>query len=78
MRTAEENLDRYYLEMRWRCLSLAADLDRVERSDGGRELLRTDGRLLKLREAIGLLLEEGPDRAERVQNVFSDKTAPVR
>ena len=39
MRDAQQTLEQYFLEMRWRCLSLAADLDRVERAAGGRALL---------------------------------------
>lgn len=78
MRDAKEVLDRYFLEMRWRCLSLAADLDRVERSAGGAAALDADPRLAKLREAIGVLTQAGANRAEQVQTIFSDKTPPPR
>ena len=78
MRDANETLERYYLEMRWRCLSLAADLDRVERSAGGEAALRSDPRLAKLREAIGVLNRTGANRAEQVQTIFSDKTPPPK
>ena len=77
MRDAQQTLEQYFLEMRWRCLSLAADLDRIERSPGGPGVLDADPRLGKLREAIGVLLSgRGGNRAEQVQNIFSDKTAP--
>lgn len=76
MRDAQQTLEQYFLEMRWRCLSLAADLDRIERASGGPGVLRADPRLKKLRDAIGVLLADGPTRAERVQDIFSDKTAP--
>ncbi len=77
MRDAQQTLEQYFLEMRWRCLSLAADLDRIERSPGGPGVLGTDPRLQKLRQAITVLLEgTGPTRAEQVQNIFSDKTPP--
>jgi hypothetical protein len=82
MRDARETLEQYFLEMRWRCLSLAADLDRIERAPGGPALIDADPRLKQLREAIGVLIEGrsggGGDanRAEQVQNIFSDKTAP--
>lgn len=76
MPNAQETLDQHYLEMRWRCLSLAADLDRVQRSTDGPALLKSDPRIAKLRKAIAILLEEAPDRAERVQETFSDKTPP--
>ena len=78
MRDAKQTLETYYLEMRWRCLSLAADLDRVERAEGGPALLKSDPRLAKLREAIGLLNTAAGNRAEQVQNVFSDKTPGPR
>ena len=60
-----------FLEMRWRCLSLAADLDRLDRAGSS-----SDARLLKLREAIGVLLDGRANRAERVQLIFTDHTPP--
>ena len=74
MRNAQETLDQYYLEMRWRCLSLAADLDRVERCEGGATLLDTDPRIAKLQKAINVLQSGSKNRAEQVQMIFSDKT----
>ena len=78
MGTAKDTLDRYFMEMRWRCLSLAADLDRVERAPNGPELLQTDPRLKQLRQAIEVLNEGMPTRAERVQMIFSDTTPPPK
>ena len=75
MRDARQTLEQYFLEMRWRCLSLAADLDRIERSPGGRALLDSDPRLKQLRAAISVLLDGSGNRAEQVQDVFSDKSA---
>ena len=74
MPDAQQTLEQYFLEMRWRCLSLAADLDRVERAAGGAAVLKTDPRLAKLREAIGVLVNGAGNRAEQVQMIFSDKT----
>jgi hypothetical protein len=76
MRDAKAVLEHQFLEMRWRALSLAADLDRLERAAGGPQLLASDPRLAKLRDALKILLQNEPDRAERVQGVFSDKTPP--
>jgi hypothetical protein len=76
MRDAQQTLDQYFFEMRWRCLSLAADLDRVERAPGGPALLKSDPRLAQLREAIGVLTKATGNRAEQVQMVFSDRTPP--
>ena len=53
-----------FLEMRWRVLSLAADLDRVG------EL--SDERLTKLHSAIEVLLGKENNRAAMVQMIFSD------
>ena len=78
MQDAKAALDRYFLEMRWRCLSLAADLDRVERSPGGQDVLQSDPRLRKLREALSALVQSGPNRAQQVQLIFSDKTPPPK
>jgi|HubBroStandDraft_5_1064220.scaffolds.fasta_scaffold369971_2 hypothetical protein len=60
-------IDQSFLEMRWRCLSLAADLDRLDRAGV------QDPRSRKLRDALRILLEEKtPSRAEQVQLLFSD------
>lgn len=74
MADAKKTPDETFLEMRWRCLSLAADLDRIER--GGKDATDADARLVKLRRAISVLLENVPNRAERVQMIFSDITPP--
>ena len=71
MRNGKETLDQQFLEMRWRCLSLAADLDRIDRAGGS-----SDDRLARLREAFGVLISNDPDRAARVQMIFSDMTPP--
>ncbi|HEX4793589.1 MAG TPA: hypothetical protein VH370_07355 [Humisphaera sp.] len=76
--TAQQTLDQYFFEMRWRCLSLASDLDRIERLPGGAALINSDARLQKFREAVGILLKPGINRAEQVQLVFSDKTPPPK
>ena len=76
MRDARETLNQYFLEMRWRCVSLAADLDRIERSPDGPAVLQSDPRLQKLRQAMQLLLEAKTNRAEQVEKLFSDTTPP--
>jgi hypothetical protein len=75
MRTATETLDATHLEMRWRTLSLAADLDRIERA-GGAALLAADPSIDKLRRAFRVLLDGSANRAEQVQMIFSDRTPP--
>jgi hypothetical protein len=72
IQTSQQVLDRHFLEMRAGLLDLAAALDRIERSEGRAEV-REDERLVKLREAIRILLSDGSDRAERIQLLFSDE-----
>jgi len=74
MPNAESVLDHQYLEMRWRALSLAADLDRIQRAAGGAEVIRDDPRMVKLRRVFELLLSDAHDRAEQVQMILSDAT----
>ena len=62
--------DEAYLEMRWRCLSLAADLDRIDRAS----VPQTDPKLVQLRQALFVLSETSINRAERVQMILSDQT----
>jgi hypothetical protein len=74
MRTAKQTLDEQFLEMRWRCLSLAADLDRVQNAPGGSDLLQTDPRLKKLHQALLAVIDSSSNRAEQVQMLFSDQS----
>jgi hypothetical protein len=76
MRDAKAILEQQFLEMRWRALSLAADLDRLERAAGGKQVVASDPRLAKLRDAIKVVLQNEPDRAAKVQMIFSDMTPP--
>ena len=70
-RTAKDVLDRDFLEVRCRLLDIAAALDRIDRAQRP-DSVRGDLRLAKLQEAIRVLIDGKPDRAERVQMVFSD------
>jgi hypothetical protein len=76
MRDASKVVEETFAEMRWRCLSLAADLDRIQRANDGGKVLASDARLNKLRAALQALLGPEGDRAERVQMIFSDMTPP--
>lgn len=78
MADAKDLLDQQFLEMRWRTLSLAADLDRIGRGAGGAEVLKNDPRIVKLRKAFELLIGDAADRAERLQMIFSDMTPPPK
>ena len=66
--SAPEVLNREFLEIRGKILELAAAFDRLQRADGA---VDEDPRLARLREALSVLLESSPDRAEQVQMIFS-------
>jgi hypothetical protein len=72
---AEAVVDRYFLEMRAKVLDVAAALDRIERAENA-DGVRGDDRLVKLRKAIGILLDDEPSRAARVLMTFSDPYDP--
>ncbi len=69
--SARETLDNQFLTMRCGLLDLAAAFDRIERAAGAVEL-GDDAQLTQLREGIAILASSGPDRAERLQLLFSD------
>jgi len=70
-------LGEQFLEMRWRCLSLAADMDRLQRSEGG-EAIGADAQIAQLRAALAIVCSADPNRAERLQMLFSDQTRQVK
>ena len=60
--------------MRARCLALAADLDRIERAEGGADFLKTSLQQQRIWDALAILIEDEPDRAQRLQLLLSDRT----
>lgn len=75
IQTAEQILDRHYLEIRCGILDIAAALDRVDRAQGASQVAE-DTRRQKLQQGLEILLSSGTDRAERVQLLFSDDYQP--
>ncbi len=69
--SAVEVFDREFLEIRCRVLDIAAALDRVQRGEAA-EIVQSDPRMAELHEAVDVLRDGKPDRARRVQMVFSD------
>lgn len=63
--------DAYFMEHRAKVIDLAAFLDRFDRAAGD----ESDPRVEALRDAVRILLEDGPGRARRVLEHFSDPTA---
>lgn len=66
---AHEVLERYFLEARAKLLEVAATLDRIDRAAGSAEL--KDERRGQLDRALAVLREREPNRAERLQQLFS-------
>lgn len=69
--SAEATLERYFLEMRSRLLDVGAAMDRIEQAEGA-ESVSMDERWRKLRQAAAVLTDDEPDRAARIQMIFSD------
>ena len=67
-RTSDAVLEQEFLPLRARILEIAAGLDRLDRAEGD---ARSDARRERLAQALRLLLEDKPLRAERVQLLFS-------
>ncbi len=65
-----EVVDLYFLEHRAKLLDIAAFLDRVERAAPAAD----DFRMTALRRAGAILLDDGPEKARRVLEAFSDHT----
>jgi hypothetical protein len=65
---APEVLDREFLEVRARLLQVAASLDRLDRAAGS---VTGDARLAGIAKALEILATRGPDRAEKIQLIFS-------
>ena len=74
-RTANEILDECFLETRAKLLEIAATLDRVDRAADAGNAVSGDSQQsrAKIDDAIRILLSEGPDRAERLQLLFSSE-----
>lgn len=68
--SAAAALDSYYLEARSKLLDLAAILDRIDRGRLPSEVA-SDPRITRLRQALTVLGQAEPKRAEEVQSIFS-------
>lgn len=77
-RPAETVLEEAYLETRAKLLEVAAVLDRIDRAVPGSSSLSPDAQTArgKLISAIELLLGDSPDRAEKIQQLFSRQYDP--
>ncbi|MDH3719193.1 MAG: hypothetical protein OES79_13830 [Planctomycetota bacterium] len=66
--TADEVLNREFLEVRARLLEVAAAFDRMDRASGN---VAGDARMDKIRQALQLLQDSELGRAEELQLIFS-------
>jgi len=73
MRAANQILTESFLEVRAKLLEVAATLDRIDRSLDAGEPLPNEAQAQRkqLDSAIEIVLSEGSDRAERLQQLFS-------
>ncbi|MGB1814004.1 MAG: hypothetical protein ACPHJ3_01525 [Rubripirellula sp.] len=73
MRAASQILTESFLEVRAKLLEVAATLDRIDRSLEAGEPLPGEAQAQRkqLDSAVEILLSDGSDRAERLQQLFS-------
>ena len=74
MKSAPELFVEQFLQMRERCLSLAADLDRLARAPGGLAAAAKDPRFHLLHAALQVLQDDAPDHVRRVLDLMSDQS----
>jgi hypothetical protein len=72
-KTSTEIMNESFLELRARCLEIAAIFDRIDRAEGSRKGLDSAASHSRQRidDAIQVLLSDGDDRASRLQLLFS-------
>ena len=72
-KTAEQIVDENFLTVRAKLLEVAATFDRIDRSVAEGDVLSksAEAQRQKLASAVKILLSDGPDRAERLQHLFS-------
>ena len=73
MKRANDLLLEQFPHMRERCLSLAADFDRLARSPGGMAAIDSEPLLVSLREALVMAADASDSRAKRVLERFSQQ-----
>lgn len=72
-----EVLDREFLEIRCRLIDIAAAIDRIDRTAGTNgDDQRSETRLAQLQSGVDALSDRRPDRAIRMQQIFSDPYDP--
>ena len=72
--SANEVLNREFLEVRARLLQVAAALDRLDRADGS---VVDDPRFQNIQRVLEILRGSDPQRAAQVQMIFSRPYSPT-
>jgi hypothetical protein len=72
---ASRVLDQFFLDARSRLLDLAATLDRVDRGAEA-ATVAADPRMARIHRALEVLLGDSPNRAEQIQQLFSQPYDP--
>lgn len=72
MPSKNDLLDLQFIEARHKLIELAAFLDRVDRHHG-----EADYRMLSMKQALPILLQDGPHRAAKVLEAFSDHSSSL-
>ncbi len=71
----EQALNMYFLEHRAKLLDLAAFLDRLDRAQPASETV--DFRQSALYDAVGIVMDGKPHRAERILSLLSDDSTDL-
>lgn len=75
--TVAKAVDRYFIPCRFQALEIAAFLDRLARCTDA-AAAPEDFRVAALKQAAAVLADDGPDKARRLQELFSDhSTEPL-
>ncbi len=75
--TVAEAVDRYFVPCRYQALDIAAFLDRLGRCANAGQAAE-DFRVAALQQAALILADDRPEKARRIQELFSDQTtAPI-
>ncbi len=68
LRAADQIIDVEFLTIRAKILELAASLDRIERGEGE---MQDEEPMELIQRALQILLDDDPQKAERIQLLFS-------
>jgi hypothetical protein len=71
--TGQQTLDADFLTIRAKIIEVAAGLDRIDRSAAGDTTVYDDPRIAQIAKSLAVLATDHPNRAERIQLVFSLK-----